>query len=256
MIKWKKKKNRLSVFGTHCKMAALVYSRFFSSSASASSCVCQPALNSSWQCRHKEKQRHLSVWSRTIKGEGHIAYHIDICPIEACNYLLVMTLLSPAPSERLRRMRPQGVLPPCAREIAGGIPHMYPLSLPQHVLLCPHADWGMRKLCKLVALLCREDGWYLFSIVLIIQPNAWHCIYRWSDLCWTSSWHWKHTSEQVQPCQIPAGLCTLLTDCWELSEERYTSTALCLCCCRINKRGTVQWTAFHSFLKYRHCHSM
>lgn len=50
------------------------------------------------------------------QGEGHIAYHDDICPIEARNYLLVMTLLSPAPSERLRRMRPQGVLPPCAKK--------------------------------------------------------------------------------------------------------------------------------------------
>lgn len=64
--------------------------------------------------RKKESESIPSVWSGSAKGEGHIAYNIDICPIEACNYLLVMTLLSLAPSERLRRIRPSGVLLPCA----------------------------------------------------------------------------------------------------------------------------------------------
>jgi len=46
-----------------------------------------------------------------------------------------MTLLSPAPSERLRRMRHQGVGHPCARkkEIASDVPHIHPLSRPQYV---------------------------------------------------------------------------------------------------------------------------
>lgn len=68
-------------------------------------------------------------------------------------------------------------------EIAGGVPHIYPLSFPHHVLLCPRAHRGIRKLCRLVSLLRREDGWYLFGAVFIIQANGWYCIYRCSDLC-------------------------------------------------------------------------
>lgn len=31
-------------------------------------CVCLPLVNSRWQCRgDEEKQRHLSVWSRTVR---------------------------------------------------------------------------------------------------------------------------------------------------------------------------------------------
>lgn len=103
---------------------------------------------------------------KDCQGEGHIGYHNDICPIEPCNYLLVMTLLSPAPSERLRRMRPKGVLPPSTKkeEIAGGISQICPLSPTHCVLLCPPAHQRMRKLCKLVLLLCKGGQ------VIFVQP--------------------------------------------------------------------------------------
>lgn len=33
------------------------------------------------------------------------------------------------------------------------------------------------------AKLCRENGWYLFCAMFIIQHNSWYCICRCSDLC-------------------------------------------------------------------------
>ena len=82
-----------------------------------------------WGRRRKAKAPLCLVKDR--QGEGHIAYHDDICPIEARNYLPVMTLLYLAPSERLRRMRPQGVLLHHKinkkNEIAGGTPQIFAL---------------------------------------------------------------------------------------------------------------------------------
>lgn len=71
---------------------------------------------SKWQSQGGERRSKVtSLWSRTIRGGGHVAYYIDTYPTEACNYLPAVTLLSAATSERSRRIRPEGAaLPPSA----------------------------------------------------------------------------------------------------------------------------------------------
>lgn len=75
--------------------------------------VCPPVVND--RVREERRSKVTSLWSRTIRGGGHVAYYIDTYPTEACNYLPAVTLLSAATSERSRRIRPEGAaLPPSA----------------------------------------------------------------------------------------------------------------------------------------------
>lgn len=92
----------------------------------------------------EEEEKAPLCLVKSRRFEGRIAYRDDLCPIEARNYLPVMTLLSPAPSERLRRMRPRGVLPPRQQREGWDTPPIFPPCQE----LCPGARRGTRRLYK------------------------------------------------------------------------------------------------------------
>lgn len=131
--------------------------------------------------KKKEEEKAPLCLVKSRRFEGRVAYRDDLCPIEACNYLPVMTLLSPAPSERLRRMRPRGVLPPRQQREGWDTPAIFPPCRE----LCPGARRGTRGGSRSPS--CgRDPATFVTRLPFIIRRNARDCIYRCGDLCRTS----------------------------------------------------------------------
>lgn len=164
-----------------------------------------------------------------------IAYHIDICPKEACNYLLVMTLLSPI-REAQKNETSWGLT---SLHMKKGNSMWYPSHIsPQPTTLSmtlPLCTWKDEEALQNCLGSVQEVGWYLFSTVFIIEPNGCYSIYRCSDLRWISSWLWKYTREKGAAV-ANSSKCTV--HYWQAatSFQSKATEELFVCGGRINKR--------------------
>lgn len=108
-----------------------------------------------------------------------------------------MTLLSPAPSERLRRTRPRGVWLLCTSK--KGKYHLLSLTYRRSAFLAEHCfalvqTKGWEVSANLSRLHVGGLRWvFVQRWLYIIQLNGSYSIYRCGDLCRTSIWHWKYT---------------------------------------------------------------
>lgn len=104
--------------------------------------------------KKKEKQNHLSVWSRTVKGEGHIAFPIDICPAKGMQLFTGHDIIISCSIRGAQKNETSGSLTflhKWKKKIA--IPHICCTLSPSllEALLCPCANRGRRNFCKLAS---------------------------------------------------------------------------------------------------------
>lgn len=131
----------------------------------------------------EKRQKHLSVWSRTIKGEIHIAFPIDICHKKGMQLFTghdIITSCSIRGAQKNETLGSRASFNKWKKKIACGAPQNLTalnIALP----LCELRDKEFLQ----AGLLSVQGGRYLFSTIFIIYPSNWYNIYRRIDLCWT-----------------------------------------------------------------------
>lgn len=146
-----------------------------------------PLVNSRWNCRgEEEKQRHLSVWSRTVRVKDILHIMMTYVPLRhaiiywSWHYYLSLHQRGSEEWDLRESCLPAQKKQRNSRWYSSDISSQSTITMYCFALMHTKG-WG-----SFTNLSDREDRWYLRSTVFIIQHNGRHYIYRCSDLCWAS----------------------------------------------------------------------